>query len=420
MKNSHITVLAAAALLLSVAACEKEKFDRDVYNQVVDYQFLIDNVDSVHQWCLTHSDTIDVLTNNEEVYSVKILTANPLLAKDAEVAAEGVCYGYHVELGYTLPLVQDEFYVAALRQDGTYIGVVETTFGTKELDLSREVMTNSGTLTEPRQQTFTYLYEEGFPLPGDYDFNDLVLRISKQQGERSYQVDLTVTVEAVGATKSFAGAIQLVGIGYDDIESVTILEGAPFDQGYPLKRMTIGSETLLRGRSGEAVINLFESGHYVMNNQLSSIGSVQTMFYNTVAEPVENVSATVPPVTRTYRISFRNHQVARSLSFDQIDPFIIQEYNGGQWEMHTYAHKFDEVLYSIFNGKADFYDNHVSWSVVVPQSDFRYPVEGMSLGTYNSRLGETFGPYTSFAEWMTDHTKNNDWYLRITYPQFLY
>jgi len=281
-------------------------------------------------------------------------------------------------------------------------------------------MTNSGTLTEPRQQTFTYLYEEGFPLPGDYDFNDLVLRISKQQGERSYQVDLTVTVEAVGATKSFAGAIQLVGIGYDDIESVTILEGAPFDQGYPLKRMTIGSETLLRGRSGEAVINLFESGHYVMNNQLSSIGSVQTMFYNTVAEPVENVSATVPPVTRTYRISFRNHQVARNLSFDQIDPFIIQEYNGGQWEMHTYAHKFDEVLYSIFNGKADFYDNHVSWSVVVPQSDFRYPVEGMSLGTYNSRLGETFGPYTSFAEWMTDHTKNNDWYLRITYPQFLY
>jgi hypothetical protein len=31
-----------------------------------------------------------------------------------------------------------------------------------------------------------------------------------------------------------------------------------------------------------------------------------------------------------------------------------------------------------------------------------------------------FGPYTSFADWVKDHTQNRDWYERPTYPQLLY
>jgi LruC domain-containing protein len=193
------------------------------------------------------------------------------------------------------------------------------------------------------------------------------------------------------------------------------------DAGYMLRRMTIDSDkTLLRGRHGEAVINLFECGHWVVNHELNSVGNVQTLFYNTEKEDRENYSATVPPVTRTYRVNFKNRAVARDVSFDMIDPFIVQEYNGGLWEIHTYRYKFDETLNSIFNGKSSYYDNHVSWAIVVPQRDFRYPIERMSLGTYNSELGETFGPYTSFADWMKDHTANNDWYLNIRYPQLLY
>ena len=75
---------------------------------------------------------------------------------------------------------------------------------------------------------------------------------------------------------------------------------------------------------------------------------------------------------------------------------------------------------SIYNGNASFYDNHISWSIVVPKRDFRYPVESMSMGTYNSETGEVFGPYTTFAEWMRDHTQNNDWYLHPKFTQLLY
>ena len=282
-------------------------------------------------------------------------------------------------------------------------------------------MQTTGTFVEPTQQTFTYLFEEGFPLPGDFDFNDLVLRVSKSATNLSYQVDLKVTVDAVGAERSYAAALHLAGIKYDDVESVEILEGEPMDVGYPLRRMTIDSDkTLLKSRNGEAVINLFESGHYVMNHQLNEVGSIQLLDYNTTKVVKEGTSDIVPTVSRTYRISFKNRDVSRNLTFDQIDPFLIQDYNGGLWEIHTYRYKFDEVLKSVFNGKTEFYNNHISWGIVIPKGDFRYPVEGMSLGTYNSKTGETFGPYTRFADWMKDHTQNQDWYKWIAYSQLLY
>ena len=75
-KTSHWIPL-IATLLLTTVSCEKELFDQDIYNEFVDFQFMIDNVDREHMWCLTHSDTITLSTNKEEIYTVQILTANP-------------------------------------------------------------------------------------------------------------------------------------------------------------------------------------------------------------------------------------------------------------------------------------------------------------------------------------------------------
>ena len=427
MKTTKLSLLLLSGITMVTLSCEKEKFDKDLWNQIVDYQFLVDNMDQEHDWCLTHSDTVTILNKSEDINVVQVLTANPYLSDNAEIAAEGVCFlnerkdGYQTTLAYTLPNIQEQAYIAAKRKDGSYIGVVYFPVGTDTVDLDIEVMQTAGSFKEPQPQTFTYLYEEGFPMPGDFDFNDLVLRISKSATDLSYQIDLKVTVESVGASKQIAGAILLAGIKYDDVDNIKILEGTPLDDAYPLMRMYINnSNTLLKSRKGEAVINLFEDAHYVMNHQLNDIGSVQTLNYNTENTDIEGQSATVPAVSRTYRITFKERSVARGFTFDQIDPFILEEYNSGVWEIHTYRYKFEETLKSIYNGKQAFYDNHVSWSVVVPKADFRYPIEGMSLGTYNSNTGETFGPYMSFADWMKDHTQYNDWYLNINHPQLLY
>ena len=421
MKTAKLSFLLLAGLLLTTFSCEKEQFNKEAYDDLVAYRFLVDSMDKAHDWCLTYSDTVTIVNQSADIYAVEVLTQNPYLSDGAEIASAGICpQNSQIALAYTLPSTQRQAYIAAKRQDGSYLGVVSFTVGTDIVNLNAEAIQTVGTVKSVTPQTFTFLYEGGFPVPGDFDYNDMVLRVSKRIADDASYIDLKVTLEAVGIRIPYAAAIHLADVKYADIEKVEILEGKPMDEDYPLKRMTITSDkTLLKGRHSEAVINLFESAHYVLNHELDEVGSIQTLLYNTAGER-EEYSTTAPSVSRTYRIFFKDSQVARNLTFDRIDPFLIQEYNSGLWEIHTYRYKFAEVLKSIYNGKQHLYDNHVSWSLVVPKGDFRYPVEGMSLGTYNSVIGEFFGPYTSFADWIMDHTQALDWYEHPTYTQLLY
>ncbi len=418
--KKYFLFISTALILLGMNSCEKEQFDKELYNEYVDYEFMVDYMDPTHEWNLMKSDTLTVITPNN-VQSIQILTENNYTSTEAEIAAEGICYGSETTLAYTIPIVQNTVYLAAISTNGNYIGVVPFNYGTKELDLTTTSLQSYGSPNQPTNQTFTYLFEEDFPLPGDFDYNDVVLRISKGYKNASYQVELHVKLEAAGASKKIAGAIHLGGIKYDDVKQVDITFGGQMDKDYPLARNYIGSEnTLIKGRNGEAVINLFEDVHWALLRNSDTNGNITRLKLNTSHTDVENQSALVYPLTATYCITFYSREVARSLTFDRIDPFILEEYNGGVWEVHTYKYKFNDVLKNIFRGNQDAYDNHVSWCVVVPEKDFRYPIEGMSLGTYSKQSGEVFGPYHSFAYWMQNQKNYNDWYKIISSPQLLY
>ena len=414
-----------AALLFTTTSChKKELFDEEQYNEYVDDMFQVDGIDKNHDWCLTKDDTITVKVSDSRISSVKLLTDNPIISS-SEIMAEGVCYGNQATLTYTLPLVANNIYIAALAEDGSYLGIKTTTYGTKEVELSLNEMQPIGSsFVMPTYQTFTYLYVCTFPLPSEsFDYNDMVLRISKNNTrlENSLTVDLNVTLKAAGTKEQpYAGAIQLADIKYSDIDKVEIVEGKPMDDGYPLMRQFITSDApLISGRNGEAVINLFESVHWSFGKQRDELGNVVSLIYNTTPSVQVNYSAKAEPIKRTYRIYFKDRNKARLLTLNRIDPFLIHEYNGGKWEIHTYPHKFDEVLYSIFTNKAA-YDNHISWSIVIPKADFKYPIEGISLCSFDEVLEETFGPYEGFVGWMKDHTTHHNWYLNLKRPELVY
>ena len=79
-------------------------------------------------------------------------------------------------------------------------------------------------------QTFAYLFEEEYPAPGDYDYNDIVLRISMElSGKR--EVRFNVRLAAVGGEKQMGAAIRLAGYKYDEIESVKTVDNASFNIG---------------------------------------------------------------------------------------------------------------------------------------------------------------------------------------------
>lgn len=424
MKKKHSLLLLGAAMLLTMLSCSKDQFDKDAYNQIVDSLLFVDNADPEHDWCLTKNDTITIKAPDNRIYSVQLLTDDPRTSSRAEIAAEGVCYGYQAELAYTVPVTSSVIYIAALSDAGSYLGLMSVPYGTKEIEITLNELDRTASFEAPPYQTFTYIYESTFPMPDDFDYNDMVLRITKYTPDigNSLAVNLTVKLDACGSDELYAAAIQLVGVKYDDLSKVEIVDGEHLDKDYPLQRLFItNSNTLLKGRHGEAVINLFECAQWAMAKTRDELGDIATIKYNTSHSVGKNVSAIVTPPTITYRLIFKDRDKARSLTYDRIDPFIIhQNTDGGIWEVHTYAHKFDETLWSCFNGYESAYDNHVSWSIVIPKADFRYPLEGMSLANFNSKLGETFGPYEGFAGWLQNHLTNRDWYLTPTREQLVY
>ena len=422
MKINKMTTAVAALAMLAMTGCNKDQFDQNKYQGSVDTQFMIDYADPDHDWCLTKSDTITINTSEEKIYSVQVLTADPYGTTKPEIAAEGVCYGNHATLAYTIPSTQSTVYIAALDNEGSYLGVIPFQYGTKQIDLLSNQLTKGSSLTSPTAQTFTYLYESTFPHPDDFDYNDMVLRISKSMPNpgNAYIVDLSVKLEACGAGELYAAAIQLAGIPYSAISKVEIVGGKAMDEGYPIDPMFITNKsTLQRGHNGNAVIRLFECAQYALARNTDEWGDIAVIRYNTAPSDRENYSATVKPVTLTYRITFNSRDVARLFTFDRIDPFLIHEYNMGYWEVHTYPHKFDLVI-SDMDTNVRAYDNHISWSLVIPKGDFRYPIEGMPLSTFNADVDATFGPYDGFADWMKSHLTNRSWYLSVTRPQMVY
>lgn len=425
MKKNYF-FLCLAVFALSLTSCNKELFDQEQYDELVDNQFMIDNADPNHDWCLTKNDTLLIKAPDADIYRVQVLTADPYLVQGSEIAADGVCYNAEAQLTYTVPDVTTMLYLAALDVNGNYLGVAPFTYGSKSLVVTKASLIKSNVIYPPVPQTFTYLYESTFPIPDDFDYNDLVLRISKSYTTLSTQVDLKVAVVAAGTANPFAAAIYLGGVNYDDVMSVEILDGDPMDEGYSFQRSLITqSGTLIKGRNGEAVIRLFEHVHWVFNKQLTDMGAIEGIKYNTSHEVKEHVSAEIDPVVRTFRITCKTREVARSITFDRIDPFLVcntkydQVMDAGIWEIHTYQYKFTGILRDCFTDK-NAYDNHVSWALVIPKGDFRYPLEGVSMCTYQKEIDATFGPYEGFANWLKNHLANHDWYLHVTREQLLY
>ena len=125
---------------------------------------------------------------------------------------------------------QSVIYAALVDAEGTYY-VKSVSVYRGEIDFSGGM--NSGTpVATPKPQTYTYIYEKDFPLCGDYDYNDVVMRIGLERTEPK-QLQIHVTLAAVGCDVQIAGFIRLLGIKYENIEGVTTADGKTFDDDLP-------------------------------------------------------------------------------------------------------------------------------------------------------------------------------------------
>ena len=417
-----ITLTMVAAIVVATNSCTShDLFDQRVTQSISDSLSPVDSLDRNHNWLLTKTRSITVEANaNVNAQWLKILTDDPRLSEDAEVATQVmITEGQKTyNMSFCFPSIVTSLYAALIDDQGLYT-VTAFSPEDRKVDFSEPLYTKQNILYTPQPQTFVYCYEEEMPdfLKVDFDFNDIILNISYERtGER--EIRFHVELAAVGTDRQVGAAIRLKNFKYDEIESVTTVGGASFNvntsgQDVPDQMLVVHKDRtpllMSNTENKEAVINLFCDAHWATGDLLTeNFGLIQRKRYN-VGRGTD--FQTMVPREVTYIVTFKEKTGLEYLNFDLIDPFIIKEYNGGIFEVHQFANRNDWVLqeYKI----AEIVK--LPWALTIPYKKFRHTLEGVNIGFKKKEI-MGFGAYSSvrghtFGEWSMNSNLAQDWYL---------
>ena len=417
-----ITLTMVAAIVVATNSCTShDLFDQQVTQSISDSLSPVDSLDRNHNWLLTKTRSITVEANaNVNAQWLKILTDDPRLSEDAEVATQVmITEGQKAyNMSFCFPSIVTTLYAALIDDQGLYT-VTAFSPEDRKVDFSEPLYTKQNILYTPQPQTFVYCYEEEMPdfLKVDFDFNDIILNISYERtGER--EIRFHVELAAVGTDRQVGAAIRLKNFKYDEIESVTTVGGASFNvntsgQDIPDQILVVHKDRtpllMSNTENKEAVINLFCDAHWATGDLLTeNFGLIQRKRYNV---GMGTDFQTMVPREVTYIVTFKEKTGLEYLNFDLIDPFIIKEYNGGIFEVHQFANRNDWVLqeYKI----ADIVK--LPWALTIPYKKFRHTLEGVNIG-FKKKDIIGFGAYSSvrghtFGEWSMNSNLAQDWYL---------
>lgn len=405
-------------MLLSAMACTTNYYDEEKYEEYIKYNSPVDSVDQYHQWRLTEERSYKITANvSQDVEKVMLLTANPLSSTNAEVMNESViAKGESKWMTVSVPMIQSTLYAALVDKDGIYY-VKSFPVTQTEVNFSGGINTGTpiGTL---KPQTYSYIYEKDFPLVGDYDYNDLVFRIGVEHTTPK-QVVVHVTLSAVGCDVQLAGYFRVMGCNFDDIDSVTTVNGKTFNDNLPAgsKNFVRSYDLLICSTKNQPVITVCADAHWAMDpyqSIMENTGAIALRkYYNTSLDASPEYESR-NSVSQSYIIYFKDSTIAENITLEEIDPFIVENYNGGLYEIHLDELKASQVLY---NYQVEFKIKDLPWALLVPSNDFKYPLEGVQIGFYKrTDTGVVFsdGAYKTtghaFGAWVENHKAALDWY----------
>ena len=421
LKRSNWIVLALTGIMCGSMSCSTNVYDEEEYQKIIRYLSPVDSVDQRHTWSLIDSRVYRFNANaGSNITSIQVFTEDPLLAgSQAELMNQKtIKKGESATMMLSVPYALDSLYAALVDGKGNYY-VTPFSPNMREVDISDETISAVGMPTSYiPPQTFTYLFEENYPEAGDYDYNDLVLRISTQR-TGTKELTINVTIAAVGSDRQLAGGIRLVGKRYDDIETIGTIGAESFNEGVPEGSLYVldNTDLLVRGRNEEAVINMFVDAHWAMAFNVDvEYGLFKRKKYNVTTSSGSDYQLRSMR-TISYVVTFKNDNGLENFTQAMLDPFVMAEYNGNVWETHLDVYRDAQVLCEYPSPSI----KDLPWALMVPMRDFRYPLEGNEIG-FRKKTSEgvvaLFGAYMtighSFGEWVEDFTKCRDWYL---YPE---
>ena len=418
MKDNKWHILVALCCVMIVSGCVRNQFDQQRYEEIVEEESPTPQVDENHDWMMSTTKTLVVDPSGvENMKLVRIFTDNPAEDVSAEIVDEASSSGDNkIVMNISYPIRLQALYAAAIDKEDYYTIVPFNPTTSNSINFSNPIVKHQKMPYLYVPQTYVYLFEEEYPQPGDYDFNDVVLRISMERsGER--ELRFNIQLAAVGGTKQMGAAIRLAGYKYDEIKSVETVDDASFDitgvgELPDMYRTMIQDKSLLlKSLNSEAVLNLFADAHWATGDKIiSDNGSITRKRYNVSYEKSVEYGKFYPREI-TYIVTFKNGVDVSSLTMDVLDAFIIEEYNGNKYEVHTHNYSKAQVLWP--NPSSD--PHNLPWAFCVPYDNFSWPRHAVAIGYQAKSKRFTYGAYPylghSFGEWAADRTQCINWYL---------
>jgi len=419
MKKFHLASLCAILIMIITgSACHREMYDQQTHQDMMDSVSPVDSVDAMHTWILTTTKTLMVTTpDTGAIKMVKILTANPRETGNAEVVGEAYATaGKTVTMAVTYSNRLTTLYAAAVDSSDYYTITRFEPNVSSAVDFSGATVVHEKMPYVPQPQQYTYCYERQYDMALEYDFdyNDIVLRISQERtGEKEMRYH--VQLAAVGLDIQMAAAINMLGFKYDDIESVKTVDSLSFNttngKDVPDQILTLSKnkDFFVRGRNNEAVLNLFVDSHWATGDLLEeNYGIMERKLYN-VSKTSGGDYQMMVPRTITYIVKFKSADALNMASLDRLDPFMYYGYNGGIFEIHIFPYRNNQTL----NAYPSSPIKTLPWALCIPSSTFRWPLEGINMG-FIMKESHLFGAYAtyghSFGEWAMDRNRALDWY----------
>ena len=417
-KKVFLLIVVFATILLSVVSCSKDVYDSERHQAIIRYVSPVDSVDQRHTWQLTDNHTYIISVDaNVGASRLEIYSYNPIESTDAEMMSRVfVKDGQKVTVSVSTPSILTTLYAAIVDTLGTY---TVTSFDKTSSNISFSspiAKKQSPRLATPKIMAYTFCYEEDFPAPGDYDYNDIVMRIGLERTGQN-TMDIHTTLSAVGASKMLAGAIRLVGYRYQDIDSIVAKDHKTLNINAPSTcyELIKSDDLLQKGRRGEAVLNLFLDAHWAMGDDLTVVNGDFTRYKYNVSRSYSDLYDLTYAKNITYTVYFKSDADLNNLTLDMLDPFIMTFYVGSRLEIHLDEFASAQTMYEY--NTLDFKD--LPWALKIPTRYFKYPLEGCQIGF--RKEGYMFGAYMTighgFGEWCEDHRNYQDWYLYPTENQ---
>ncbi|MEG0038713.1 MAG: LruC domain-containing protein [Bacteroides sp.] len=250
---------------------------------------------------------------------------------------------------------------------------------------------------------YTYAFEDQWPIYGDYDMNDIVLRISNvklsKKGKYISELDFDYEIMAVGAFNNISMGLQLDGINPAYIDEIDYSNSSNLGLDF-FDIKTNGVEN----NQKIANIPLFYNAHKVFDDKSST-----PSYINTVKTQGHRQTQKIK-----VEVEFKNNSVS-SLTMSDFNLFIITENKKeDRKEIHLPGYKPTDLATTFYFGKNNdcsltkkYYvsDENLGWGILVAEP------KAATLWRWPSEKNMIKEAYPEFAEWVISGGKDKlEWY----------